>query len=129
VSLAWEARDVADYSHDLRGQDRADAKDLGEHGAGGLHLSCDTLVELRYAPIKSAHISHHLGGQPSADLSGWMLWSSAAQQFGGDIGRELFLDRIREEVSQQDVEAALRARVRSQTRSSRLSLSSLKISA
>jgi hypothetical protein len=60
---------------------------------------------LRYPPIKSAHISHHLGGQPSADLSGWMLWSSAAQQFGGDIGRELFLDRIREEVSQQDVEA------------------------
>src|SRR5215208_4462608 len=105
VSLAWEARDVADYSHDLRGQDRADAEDLGEHGARGLHLSCDTLVELRYPPIKSAHISHHLGGQPSADPSCWMLGPGAAQQFGGSIGRELLPDRIGEEVSQEYVEA------------------------
>jgi hypothetical protein len=62
VSLARKARDVADYSHDLRRQDWADAEDLGERGAGSVHLNSDALVELRYAPIKSAHVSHHLGG-------------------------------------------------------------------
>src|SRR3712207_1989191 len=46
VSLAREARNVADYSHNLRCQDWADAENLGEHGAGGLHLTSDTLVEL-----------------------------------------------------------------------------------
>jgi hypothetical protein len=130
VSLAREARNVADYSHDLRCQDRPNTEDLGEHGAGSLHLNSDALVEFRYPPIKSAHVSHHLGGQPPADSSGWVLWSSATQQLGGGIGRELLPDRIEEEVPQEEyVEAVLRARVRSQTRSSRLSVSSLKISA
>jgi hypothetical protein len=34
-----------------------------------------------------------------------MLGPGAAQQFGSAIGRELLVDRIGEEVSQQDVEA------------------------
>src|SRR5215218_9180084 len=51
VSLAWEARNVADYSHDFRCQDRPNAENLGEHGAGDLHLTCDTLVELRYPSV------------------------------------------------------------------------------
>jgi hypothetical protein len=58
-----------------------------------------------------------------------MLGHGAAQQFGGGIGRELLPDRIGEEVPQQDMQAVLRARVRSETRFSRLSVSSLKISA
>jgi hypothetical protein len=122
---AREARNVADYySHDLRCQDRPDTEDLGEHGAGSLHLNSDALVEFRYPLIKSAHVSHYLGGQPPADSSGWVLWSSAAHQLGGGIGRELLLDRIGEEVPQEEyVEAVLRARVRSETRSSRLSVS------
>jgi len=50
------------YSQDFRRQDWADAEDLGERGAGSLHLNSDALVELCYTPIKSAHVSHHLGG-------------------------------------------------------------------
>jgi hypothetical protein len=105
VSLAREARNVADYSQDLRCQDRPYTENLGEHGAGGLHLTCDALVESRYTSVQGAHISHQLGGQLSADPSGRMLGSSAAQQFGGGIGRELLPDRIREEVTQEYVEA------------------------
>src|SRR5918994_614737 len=58
-----------------------------------------------------------------------MLGPGAAQQFGGGIGRKLLPDRIGEEVPQKHVQAVEGTRVRSQTRSSRLSLSSLKISA
>jgi len=50
------------YSQEFRRQDWADAEDLGERGAGSLHLNSDALVELCYTPIKSAHVSHHLGG-------------------------------------------------------------------
>jgi hypothetical protein len=105
VSLARKARDVADHSHDLRCQDRPDAEDLGERGTGGLHLNSDALVEFRYPSIQGTHVSHHLGGQASADSSCWMLGPSAAQQLGGGIGAELLLDRIGEEVSQEYVEA------------------------
>jgi hypothetical protein len=51
------------------------------------------------------HISHQLGGQPSADPSCRMLGPGVAQQFGGSIGRELLPDRIGEEVPQEHVEA------------------------
>src|SRR5215217_5317392 len=57
VSLAREARNVADYSQDLRCQDRPHTENLGEHGAGGLHLTCDALVEFRYTSVQGAHIS------------------------------------------------------------------------
>jgi hypothetical protein len=68
-----------------------------------LHLSSDALVEFRYTSIQGAHISHYLGGQPSANPSGRMLGPpSAAQQFGGSIGRELLPDRIREEIPQEE---------------------------
>jgi hypothetical protein len=105
VSLAWEARNVADYCHYLRCQDWADTEDFGERGAGSLHLNSDALVEFRYAPIESAHVSDQLGGQLSAEPARWMLGPGAAQQFGGATCRELLLDRLAEEVSQQDVEA------------------------
>src|SRR5215203_91436 len=62
VSLAREARNVADYCYYLRCQDRPDTEDLGERGAGGLHLNSDALVKPRYPPIESAHVSHQLGG-------------------------------------------------------------------
>jgi hypothetical protein len=54
VRLAREARNVANYSHDLRGQDWADAEDLGERGAGSLHLT--TPMRLSSSAIRRSRV-------------------------------------------------------------------------
>jgi hypothetical protein len=61
-----------------------------------------------------------------------MLRLTAAQQFGGGIGRELLPDRIGEEVPQEEYVQAVQGAGafgdQAETRSSRLSVSNLKIS-
>ncbi len=57
-----------------------------------------------------------------------MVGTSTAQKLCGSLRRETLGNAVGEEVPQQDVQAALRARVRSATRSSLLWVSSLRIS-
>ena len=63
MSFAWEARRRRRlFPRSSRPGLEPTPKSLGEGGAGSLHLNSDALVEFRYAPVKSAHVSHKLGG-------------------------------------------------------------------
>jgi hypothetical protein len=128
VSLAREARDVADYSHDLGRQDRADAEDLGEGGAGSLHLkpsirlssSAMRRSRVRRSPTTSA-------ASPLRSRPAGYLGLARRNNLAAPSVESCFL-RGSERRSRSRTWRRLRTRVRSQTRSSRLSVSSLKIS-
>jgi integrase len=85
------------------------------------------LVQRGDLPIKGAHIAYQFGGQPFSSPLCSVAGTSPAQEFGGGARRETLGYTLREEIPQQDCRR-LRARVRSATKSSRLSVSNLRTS-
>ena len=128
MRFARKPSHVARDADDLRGQDRSHTENLSEGGARGLHLLPDALVQIGDPPLEGANVTHYLGGQ---SLSGtrWLVpWSDSPQQPGGYIGGELLELTVSERRSRSSTCKRFRARVRSATRSSRLSVSSLRTS-
>src|SRR5215218_6060002 len=123
-----EPPDVAYDPDDLRCQNRTYAEDLGEGGAGSLHLLPDALLQRGDLPIEGANIAHQLGGQPLSGPSRCVIGTSAAQKLCGSLCRETLGATPSERRSRSRTCRRLRARVRSATIFSPLSVSSLRIS-
>jgi hypothetical protein len=116
-----EAPHVPDRAYDPSGQYGTYAEDLGEGGAGSFHLGLDAPVEVRYLSIQRPDVAQDLRGQPPAEAGRGALGPYASQDARGPVGRKGSRHPSGDEVPQKPVEAALSARVRSATRSSRLS--------
>jgi hypothetical protein len=104
VRFARKPPHVAHDAHDLRGQDRSHAENLGEGGARGLHLLPDALVQIGDPPVEGANVTHYLGGQLLSGSRRFVPWSDSPQQPGGGIGTELLADGVGEKVPQQHVQ-------------------------
>ena len=66
MAAAGEAGHVGDVADDGAGDDRADAEDLGEGGAGGPDRGGEFLAGAAQLGIQAAHVLEELGGQLGA---------------------------------------------------------------
>jgi hypothetical protein len=108
--------------YDPGGQYGTHAEDLGEGGAGSFHLGFDAPVQVLDLSVQRPDVAQHLRSQPPAQAGrGAALESHATQDARGSVSRERPGHPAGEEVPQEPVQAASSARVRSATRSSRLS--------
>jgi hypothetical protein len=105
VGLGREARHVADRTDDPRGQDGTYAQDLGEGGAGGLHLGFDAPVEVLDLPVQRPDVAQHLRSQPPPEASRGALGTYGAQDARSPRGRKRSGHPAGEEVAQESVQA------------------------
>jgi hypothetical protein len=104
-----EARHVADRPDDPRGQYGTHAVDLGEDGAGGLHLGFDAPVQVLDLSVQRPDVAQHLRSQPPAEVGrGAALGPYAAQDARGPVGRERPGHPAGDEIPQKPVEAVER---------------------
>ena len=127
MRLAREACDVANDADDLCRQNGSYPEDFGEGGARSLHLLPDALVQIGYAPVEGANVTHYLGGQLLSGSRWFVPWSDSPQQPEAASAESCFLT-MSERRFRRSTCKRFRARVRSATRSSRLSVSSLRTS-
>jgi hypothetical protein len=101
-----EPEHLAHVADDGAGDDRADAEDPGQAGAGGLHRRGQLLVGVAQLDTGAADVGKKLSGELAARLGDSIRWLHLLKDAGGLAGADLPADPAGHQVAEHRMQPA-----------------------